>query len=179
MKKQIRIAGLGGQGVVLIARLLGQACALDKKYAAQSSTYGPESRGTPCRAEVVISGEPIDYPYVTEADFLIALAQGGYEEFSRDVRDTVLFDPKAVSPRAETAVRHVPIPAAETASRELGGRAASNVIMLSALAAYASLVSKESLAEAVRITVGEKFLELNLKALELGWRLGLEVEANA
>lgn len=178
MKRQIRIAGLGGQGVVLSARLLGQAGVIEKKYAAQSSTYGPESRGTLCRAEVIISDEPIDYPYVTEADFLIALAQDGYKNLSGNVKDAILFDPKAVCPHARATTKHIPIPATEIALRELDGKAVSNVIILSALVAHTSLVSKESLTEAVRITVGKEFHELNLKALDLGWRLGLEVEAN-
>lgn len=178
MKKQLRIAGLGGQGVVLSARLFGQAGVIEKRYAAQSSTYGPESRGTLCRAEVIISDEPIDYPYVTEADFLIALAQEGYEKFSGNVKDAILFDPKVVSPRAGMTARHIPIPATEIVLKELGNKAVTNIIMLSALAGCTSLVSKESLTEAVRMTVGKDFYELNLKALELGWKLGLEVEAN-
>lgn len=178
MKKQIRIAGLGGQGVVLSARLLGQAGVIEKKYVAQSSTYGPESRGTLCRAEIIISDEPIDYPYVTEADFLIALAQDGYKNFSGNVKDAILFDPGVVSPHVQTTTRHIPIPATKIVLKELGNKTVTNIIMLSALAGCTSLVSKESLTEAVRITVGKEFYELNLKALELGWRLGLEVEAN-
>ncbi len=178
MKKQIRIAGLGGQGVVLSAQLLGQAAIIEKKHVAQSSAYGPESRGTPCRAEVIISDEPIDYPYVTEADFLIALDQDGYDRFSGDVGDTILFDPKAVSPHERMTVRHIPIPATEISSREPGGKAAANVIIISALAAYVSLVSKKSLTEAIEMTVRKGFCRPNLKALELGWRLGLEVEAH-
>ncbi|HHT9134791.1 MAG TPA: 2-oxoacid:acceptor oxidoreductase family protein, partial [Candidatus Avalokitesvara rifleensis] len=160
---------------VLSARLLGQAGVIEKKYAAQSSTYGPESRGTLCRAEVIISDEPIDYPYITEADFLIALAQEGYEKFSDNVKDTILFDPKVVSPHVQTTTRHIPIPTTEIVLKELGNKTVTNIIMLSALAGCTSLVSKESLAEAVRITVGKEFYELNLKALDLGWRLGLEV----
>lgn len=164
--------------MVLVARLLGQAGVIEKKYVAQSSTYGPESRGTLCRAEVIISDEPVDYPYITEADFLIALAQDGYDRFSGGVRDTILFDPKAVCPHVRAATRHVPVSTVEIALRELGGKAVSNVIMLSVLVAYTSLVSKESLTEAIKITLGKNLLEHNLRALELGWRLGLKVEAN-
>ncbi|MFQ5862513.1 MAG: 2-oxoacid:acceptor oxidoreductase family protein [Candidatus Brocadiales bacterium] len=178
MKKQIRIVGLGGQGIVLSAQLLGQAGAIEKKYVAQSSTYGPESRGTPCRAEVIISDEPIDYPYVTEADFLITLAQEGYDRFCADVRGAILFDPKGVSPDARVTTKQIPIPATEISSRELDSKAVANIVILSALVAHTSLVSKDSLKEAIEVTIGKKFRELNLKALELGWRLGLEVEAH-
>lgn len=178
MKRQIRIVGLGGQGVVLCARLLGQAGAIEKKYVAQSSTYGPESRGTLCRAEVIISEEPIDYPYVTETDFLIALAQEGYDRFSGNVTDAIIFDPKGVSPNARITTKHIPIPATGTSAKEFGSKAVANVVILSALAAHTSLVSKDSLKQAIEKTVGEKFHELNIKALELGWRVGLEVEAH-
>ncbi len=178
MEKQIRIVGLGGQGVVLSARLLGQAGAVEKKYVAQSSTYGPESRGTLCRAEVIISDEPIDYPYATDANFLIALAQEGYDRFSGDVREAIMFDPKGVSPPSQTTTKHIPINATEISSKELGKRAVANVIILSALVAHTSLVPKDSLRKAIEITMGERFHKLNLKALELGWKLGLEVETH-
>ncbi len=164
--------------MVLGAQLLGQAGALEKRYVAQSSTYGPESRGTPCRAEVIISDEPIDYPYVTDADFLVALAQEGYDSFSRDVKDTIVFDPKFVAPGADVTIRHVPITATEIASKELGTKAVANVIIISALAAHASLVSKESLAEAIRVTVRSNLCELNLKALEFGRKQTTEVKTH-
>ena len=58
-KKEIRIAGLGGQGVVFAAQLLGRAGVLEGWFVSQSSFYGPESRGTLCYADVILSRESI------------------------------------------------------------------------------------------------------------------------
>ena len=71
---QVRFGGVGGQGIVLVARLLGKAAALfDGKEAVSTQTYGPEARGGAARADVVISDTAVDYPFVTEADALAGL----------------------------------------------------------------------------------------------------------
>ena len=65
----VRFSGVGGQGIVLAGRLLGKAAALhDGKEAVCTQTYGPEARGGASRADVVISDESVDYPFVIEAD---------------------------------------------------------------------------------------------------------------
>lgn len=165
--------------MVLGARLLGQAAVIEKRSAAQSSTYGPESRGTPCHSEVVISDAPIDYPYVTEADILLALSQEGYERFAEGTREAIFFDPKLVTPRADIKPRQLPIPSFDASQKELGSVMAANVVILGACAASTSIVKRASLEKAIEMTVAKKHLSLNLKALELGWELGREVEAHA
>ena len=73
---EIRIAGFGGQGVVTIGRILGTAFSVHGgKNSVNTQSYGPESRGGACRSEVVVSGGDINYPYVRNADVLIALSQ--------------------------------------------------------------------------------------------------------
>ena len=84
MRTEIRIAGFGGQGIILAGLLLGKAAIKDGKYAVQTQSYGPESRGGAARSEVVISDQVIDYPKVVEADILIALSQTAYDKFSND-----------------------------------------------------------------------------------------------
>lgn len=165
--------------MVLSAQLLGQAAVIDKRCVAQSSAYGPESRGTPCRSDIIISEQPIDYPYVTEIDILITLSQEGYDNFAQSTKESVFFDPQLVSPSTLSKARHFPIPATETASKELRTRLAANVIILSACAAQTALVSKDSLTRAIEMTLGERHRALNLKALELGWDLGSKVETYA
>ena len=73
MKKEIRICGFGGQGIILAGVVLGEAATRAGFQAVQTQSYGPESRGGAARAEVVISSEPIDYPRVTRPDVVVAL----------------------------------------------------------------------------------------------------------
>ena len=83
---EIRIAGSGGQGVILATELIGQAITLYEQdlYVVQSQAYGPEARGGKSKAEVVISHEPIDYPKVMAPNLQVILTQAAAEEFALD-----------------------------------------------------------------------------------------------
>ena len=60
-RKEIRIAGFGGQGIVLSGYIIGKAASIyDKGFSTLTQSYGPESRGGSCRAEVIISDVPVD-----------------------------------------------------------------------------------------------------------------------
>lgn len=75
MRKELRIGGFGGQGVILAGIILGKAaCLFDKNEAVQTQSYGPEARGGASKCEVVISDEKIDYPKVQSPDILVAMS---------------------------------------------------------------------------------------------------------
>ena len=57
---QVRFAGLGGQGILLMGEILGEAAVLEKKYVGQTASYGAEARGSACKSDVVISDSWID-----------------------------------------------------------------------------------------------------------------------
>ena len=83
---EIRMAGSGGQGVILATELIGQAITYHEEglYVVQSQAYGPEARGGKSKAEVVISREPIDYPKVIAPSLQIILTQAAADEFAYD-----------------------------------------------------------------------------------------------
>ena len=78
---EIRLAGSGGQGVILATEIIGQAITLYETnlYGVQSQAYGPEARGGKSKAEVVISREPIDYPKVIAPNLQVILNQAAVE----------------------------------------------------------------------------------------------------
>ena len=79
---EIRLGGIGGQGIALAGSLLGKAAALyDGKEAVFTQTHGPEARGGASRADVIIGDQPIAYPFVTRPDILAVLFQEAYEKF--------------------------------------------------------------------------------------------------
>lgn len=85
---EVIIAGFGGQGVVTLGYVLGQAaCLFDGKYAGLCQSYGPEARGGACKSEIVISEDPIDHSNVTRPDALIAMSQEAYHKYEGCVRD--------------------------------------------------------------------------------------------
>ena len=83
---EICLAGSGGQGVILCSILLAQAALHHGIYVAQSQSYGPEARGGSCKAEVVISDRPIDFPKLEEIDFLLALTQDSLDKYIEQVK---------------------------------------------------------------------------------------------
>lgn len=175
-RRELRIAGFGGQGVVLSGSIVGKAASIyDKGYAALTQSYGPEARGGSCTAEVVMSHEPIDYPYVTEPQVIIILAQEAYSKHSGDLPpDTlVIIDPDLVTPDPSQELAPLAVPATRLA-REMGRVVVANIIMLGFLAAVSDLLTPEALRKAVEASVPQGTEEFNLKAFDLGYAYGLE-----
>jgi 2-oxoglutarate ferredoxin oxidoreductase subunit gamma len=166
---QIRFGGVGGQGIVLAGQLLGKAAALfDGKEAVCTQTYGPEARGGASRADVVISDDPVDYPFVTEADALVVFFQEAYLKFRSRLKPggTLIVDTGLVKP-LEDEEKVYGLPATKIAD-ELGSRLVANVVMLGYLVEMTRVVSRESVEEAIRSTVKKQHVELDLKALDAG-----------
>jgi 2-oxoglutarate ferredoxin oxidoreductase subunit gamma len=172
---QIRFAGLGGQGIILMGEILGEAAVLEKKFVGQTSTYGSEARGSACKADVVISDSWIDYPEVTEADVLACMSQGTYEQYKKKVNPStgiVFFDSPLVRPDPACSFRHIAVPATEKAFKELGNQMVANMILLGAVVKALALVKEEPLRQVISSRIPSSFLELNKKALALGIEWG-------
>lgn len=173
---ELRIAGFGGQGVVLSGSIVGKAASIyDKGFAALTQSYGPEARGGSCTAEVVISDEPIDYPYVTSPQVVIILAQEAYANYGHDLPSgtLVIIDPDLVTPDPSQQPAPLSMPATRMA-REMGRVVVANIIMLGFLAAVSDLISTEALQNSVLASVPQGTEEFNLKAFDLGYSYGLE-----
>jgi 2-oxoglutarate ferredoxin oxidoreductase subunit gamma len=172
---QVRFAGLGGQGIILMGEILGEAAVMEKKYVGQTSSYGAEARGSACKADVVISDSWIDYPEVTEADVLGCMSQGTYEQNKAKVNGAggmIFIDAQLIKPDPSIAIKHIPIPATEKALKDLGNRMVANMVLLGAVVKAVGLVREEFLLRALTNRVPSSFLELNKKALALGLELG-------
>jgi 2-oxoglutarate ferredoxin oxidoreductase subunit gamma len=168
---QVRFAGLGGQGIILMGEILGEAAVMEKKYVGQTSSYGAEARGSACKADVVISDSWIDYPEVTEADVLACMSQGTYDPNKVKVNPSqgmIFIDSQLIKPDASLPLKHIPVPATERALKEFGNRLVANMILLGAVVKALGLVSEESLLQALSNRVSPSLLELNRKALLWG-----------
>ena len=175
---QIRFGGVGGQGIVLSSKLLGVAASLfDGKEAVCTQAYGPEARGGAARSDVVISDEPVDYPFVTEADVLVALFPEAYSKFRPMLKPggTLIIDSGLVqAPESEENVCRIP---ATSMAQELGNRLASNVVILGCLVGKTGVVSRDSVEKAIRATMKPKIVDLNIKALDAGIRFATSGES--
>ncbi len=175
-RKEIRIAGFGGQGVILSGTIVGKAASIyDNGYAALTQSYGPESRGGSCRAEVVVSNEPVDYPYVANPDVVIVLSQEAYKEFGKNVPkgSLLIVDSDLVKVDSPQKTKLLFIPASRMA-QELGRPVVANIIVMGFLAATSDIVSCEALKKAVLDSVPPGTEDFNKKAFELGYNYGIE-----
>ncbi|MFC2062884.1 2-oxoacid:acceptor oxidoreductase family protein [Chloroflexota bacterium] len=175
--EEIRFCGFGGQGIVLAGTILGYAVVEDGKYVAESNSYGPSARGSLCKADVVISNEPITYPHIIRTDILIALSQKSYNKYIREAKDNslVIYDENAVDLKPDFNCKHVKVPATTEAVTQLNNRQVANTIMLAATVGLTKIISNESLYSAVKECVPERFLDVNMKAIAIGLELGQRI----
>jgi 2-oxoglutarate ferredoxin oxidoreductase subunit gamma len=83
---EIKIGGFGGQGVILAGLIVGKAATLfDGKHAVMTQSFGPEARGSACSSQVIVSTDPILYPYVRRPGILVVMSQEAYTKFSPDL----------------------------------------------------------------------------------------------
>ena len=175
-REEIRIAGFGGQGIVLSGSIVGKAASIyDKRFAALTQSYGPESRGGSCRAEVVIDDTPIEYPYVVNPQVQIILSQDAYNQYGKNAApDTlVIVDSDLVTVDPDQALKFLSVPASRMA-QELGRQVVANIIVLGFLAAISNIVSYEALKDSILTSIPQGPENLNLKAFESGYNYGVE-----
>jgi 2-oxoglutarate ferredoxin oxidoreductase subunit gamma len=168
----LRISGFGGQGVILAGYVVGKAAALyDHRYATLVQSYGPEARGSACSAQVIISDEPIHYPYLTGSDILIAMSQEAYTSFAGEVVPggvLLLDEDLVVGETVRPDVRLFRIPATRLAE-EIGHRIVANVVMLGSLTALAPVTTVKAMMQALASSFPPTVLAVNQKAFELGY----------
>lgn len=173
MEKQIVITGFGGQGVVLAGRIVGQAAAIgDKLESTLVQSYGPESRGGECSAQVTIADAFIHFPYIQTPDILVCLSQTGYQKYYRQIKeDTVLIiEADLVKPTEHKDYYAIPC---TRFAEEMGLKMAANIIMVGFFAGITGVVSDKSLRETVTQSVPKGTEEKNLKAFDRGWEFAL------
>ncbi len=170
MIKEIRLAGFGGQGIGLAGFVLGKAFSLfDGKEAVMTQAYGPEARGGASSANVVVSEETIDYPFVQAPDILVAMSQEAYNKFKSNVKPgaLIIIDEGLVSP--DPGEKLFAIPATKLAE-DLGRRIVSNVVMLGFFTAVTEIISREAMEKSLEDTLPAKVISLNLEAFSIGYK---------
>jgi 2-oxoglutarate ferredoxin oxidoreductase subunit gamma len=172
---EIRIAGFGGQGVILSAIVIGKAaCIVEGGYSTMTQSFGPEARGGACSAQVILSDQPVLYPYVTRPDILVVMSQEAYNRFAPELKENGMLVVEQDMVRVSdlpAGVRVHSVPATRLAE-ELGKRMVLNVVMVGFFAAVAGLLRPEALRQAVADSVPPAFRELNLKAFDKGFEYG-------
>lgn len=173
MRKEIRFSGFGGQGVILMGHILGEAAVLDGKDATLTKSYGPEARGGACSTDIIISDDRVNYPQVRDPDVLISMSQESLETYIPALSEEgiLMIDTSLVESSREG---NVGLPATEIAEEKIGIKQVANIVMLGYFTAMTEFVTKDSMKEAIEDLVPEGTEEKNLEAFESGYERGQE-----
>ena len=172
-KMEIRISGLGGQGVVLAGQILGKAAVYSGKNAVQTQSYGAEARGSAAKSEVIISDGKIGFPIVRRCDILVAMSQEALEKNVKDLKEggSLLIDSTSVTGVPKTIAKIFEIPATEASKKAFGEKLYANMIMLGALIKITGIVDEESMEKAIGNTFQERIANINIEAYKKGKEL--------
>jgi len=167
---EIRLAGEGGQGMILAGIILAEAAAIyDGKQAVQSQSYGPEARGGASKAEVIISEDEIDFPEVIEADVLVALSQEAFDKYASNLKPGGVLIVDTDNVEGATAGGIIRLPITQVSKNTTGRAITANTVALGALIAVTGVVSKEAISQAVAARAPKGTQEINQAALEAGF----------
>ena len=166
-------AGFGGQGVLLIGKLVAYAGMDEGRNVSWLPSYGPEMRGGTANCSVVVSDDPIASPVLSMADCVIAMNTPSLDKFEANVLpggklfiNSSIIDKKAT--RTDIDVYYVPC---NDIADQLGNPKVLNMAMLGAYLEATKVVGVESVLQALLHSLGEKkahLIPLNRQAIEMG-----------
>lgn len=177
-KKEIRLAGSGGQGLVLAGIILAEAAILyEDLNAVQTQSYGPEARGGASKSEVIISDGDINYPKCQNVDVMLALTQKSVDEYIGDMKrgGLLLVDSELVEKVPNGSFKWHAVPFTSIARDDIGKGFVANIVALGALAELLDFISPMAMEKAVLRRVPKGTEEINKKALLEGKRAILEI----
>lgn len=179
VKTEIKIGGFGGQGVILSGYIIGRAASIfDDKHATMIQAFGPEARGSATSSQIIVSREPIAYPYITRPDIMIVMSQEAYTKFAPELGEGGILITEEELVKTDDLrpdINHFSIPATRIAE-ELGRRMVLNIVMMGFMTAVTDLVSPEAMRKAVKASVPKGTEQLNLNAFDRGYEYGLKVK---
>lgn len=168
---ELRLSGLGGQGIITLGKILGYGLALGQGYyVTQTQSYGPEARGGSSRADLVISSQPISYPKTESLDLLVALSQEACNNYYRNLKlgGVLLVDTSLVT-QTPTNVYHG-LPFTPLAKERIKNPMTLNTIVFGAVTHLLPFTEPRLMRKALEENLPPKIKELNIKAFNLGLR---------
>jgi 2-oxoglutarate ferredoxin oxidoreductase subunit gamma len=172
MQSEIMFAGFGGQGILLIGKVLAHAAMEEGYEVAWVPSYGPEMRGGTAYCTVVISDRPIGSPIIKNPLHLVAMNGPSLEKFAPTVKkDGIIFINSSLiafgSNRDDVDELRVPV---VDIAKDLGSVKAANIVALSAFVARSGIVPMETLKNCIKEEFSKKpkLIPLNMEAVAAG-----------
>jgi 2-oxoglutarate ferredoxin oxidoreductase subunit gamma len=179
MKHRIEIvaSGFGGQGVVRLGQIIGEAAVKQGLHVTMLKSHGTEMRGGYVRSQVVLSEDHIDSPLCESPDLFIALSSAAYNRFKTSVPDhgLIIYDPAFVE-KIDTSLRcnQVPFPAKQIAVEKFDSPLFANTLIMGRIAKVVDILKKELVVESI-LDVIPKFHDKNRVAFQMGYEYGNDI----
>ena len=172
-KTDVILAGFGGQGMLLIGRLLSQAAMEEGREVCWLPSYGPEMRGGTANVTVSISDEPIGSPVVSKPQAVAVMNQPSLEKFGPAlvVGGLLIVNSSLVKVRSDREDIEVMYLPANDLANSIGAKRSPNIVVLGAYAALSGFVDPDHIRDQIKKQFGKKphVAELNLQAFQLGY----------
>ncbi len=169
MLERVIIAGAGGQGVILLGKLIARMAVGKVPHVTFFPAYGAEVRGGTAHCEVILSSREIASPCAEQADILILMNQHGAQEMVHRLAPGGLA--LVNSSLCRVAVRPgqtlADLPASNLAD-QAGSPRSANLVMLGALLRRKSWFTDREVEQAIRDSFAGAVLDVNLRALQAG-----------
>ncbi len=172
-------SGSGGQGVITAAIILAEAAVIyEDMIAVQSQVYGPAARGGATRSDVIISESNINYPKVIQPNVLVCLTQEAYNTFCSIIRPggLLITDRRFVKIQRKVDAQQKELPMYHNVMEKIRKPIVFNICMLGAVIALTKIVKSESIMKVLKDRIPPGFIEMNRNALDLGIKLGSELQ---
>jgi 2-oxoglutarate ferredoxin oxidoreductase subunit gamma len=169
-RTEIRITGMGGQGVVLSGYIIGRAFAIHAgKHATMIQSFGPEARGSACSATLALSDDEVLYPYIARPDIFVVMSGEGYEKYRDELKEagTLVYEKDLVHPTLKDGQPSFGVPSTRIAE-SLGRSIVQNIVMLGFFAGVTTVIPRAAMREAVESSVPSGTEKLNLAAFDKG-----------
>jgi len=174
MKKNIKFAGFGGQGIIIMGHIIGNAFSIQAgKHASLTQSYGPEARGGACSTDLVVSGSNVNYPHFELSDILVVMSREAFNVYGKNVLPggIIITDSDMVSIDSSVLPKNVQvydIPATKLAE-DLGKKIVANIVMLGYFVKVTKMINPEHVKKAIFEYVPKGTEKLNQKAFETGY----------
>ena len=169
---QLRFAGTGGQGMMLIGDLMAHYYGLvEDKQIVLLKSYGPEARGGACRSELIVDDEEC-YPAITCPDFLLSMSQLSYNLYTEDADENtiILVDDELVRNTDDKFSNTYRLPLTSISKEKTGKAICANIVALGAISKILK-IDKDKMIEVLKEKLPVKILDINLTAFNEGYEL--------
>lgn len=180
MRTELRIAGFGGQGVILTGIIIGKAASLfDRINAVQTQSYGPEARGGASKTEIVICDDEINYPKVLSPNILVAMSHEALIAYISDLKKdgTLIIDPDMVDESKvadfikKNNIKMYYARVSKTAENEIGLKIVANIVMIGVISKITNVISHDAAKKAILESVPPGTEKKNIQAFEAGYAM--------